>query len=389
MTMGLVNAARQIESYGMGPDRQLAHISPDEARLMDTLQGGRRINPMTGLPQYGTFGKILKAVARVAATTVGYMYGGPLGAAAASAAATKLTGGSWKQALTSGAIAGVTVGIGNYASGVRGLGNIATTTGNSLVGNAAAANFALGGVNAATPAAAATAAQGLGGEAVGLSQALSNAGTLASQIPGTAASMVASSALPAFQPSAAKSNIGDKEPDFYNQAQKPYGKTLLQVGDDLYKEGISHYGGRSLTRSPEQAAQTGVMGIGENPFEQNFNFAEGGQVELGSIDPQMLNAARWGYVNARKGGIIHGPGTGTSDDIPAMLSDGEHVLDARTVDDAGGLVGKPGNNDAGQAVIEKIKQKIRKAAGRKNPKSPTSPIRRKHRLGLGSMMRTA
>ena len=86
MTMGLVNAARQIESYGMGPDRQLAHISPDEAQLMDTLQGGRRVNSMTGLPQYGMFGKILKAVARVAATTVGFMYGGPLGAAAASAA---------------------------------------------------------------------------------------------------------------------------------------------------------------------------------------------------------------------------------------------------------------------------------------------------------------
>jgi hypothetical protein len=36
----------------------------------------------------------------------------------------------------------------------------------------------------------------------------------------------------------------------------------------------------------------------------------------------------------RKGGIS-GPGTGTSDDIPAMLSDGEFVLTAKAVRGAG------------------------------------------------------
>lgn len=36
------------------------------------------------------------------------------------------------------------------------------------------------------------------------------------------------------------------------------------------------------------------------------------------------------------GGAIHGPGTGTSDSIPAMLSDGEHVIPADEVQAAGG-----------------------------------------------------
>ena len=59
MTMGLVDAARQIESYGRGPDKTLAHISPNESAVMDYLQGGRRENPSTGLPEYSMFGNIL------------------------------------------------------------------------------------------------------------------------------------------------------------------------------------------------------------------------------------------------------------------------------------------------------------------------------------------
>ena len=37
----------------------------------------------------------------------------------------------------------------------------------------------------------------------------------------------------------------------------------------------------------------------------------------------------------RKNGAIRGPGTETSDDIPAMLSDGEFVMTARAVRGAG------------------------------------------------------
>jgi hypothetical protein len=37
----------------------------------------------------------------------------------------------------------------------------------------------------------------------------------------------------------------------------------------------------------------------------------------------------------RKNGPINGPGTGTSDDIPAMLSDGEFVFTAKSVRNAG------------------------------------------------------
>ena len=46
----------------------------------------------------------------------------------------------------------------------------------------------------------------------------------------------------------------------------------------------------------------------------------------------------------RKSGAINGPGTGTSDDIPAMLSDGEFVFTAKAVRNAGGGDRKKGAN---------------------------------------------
>ena len=46
----------------------------------------------------------------------------------------------------------------------------------------------------------------------------------------------------------------------------------------------------------------------------------------------------------RKTGAINGPGTGTSDDIPAMLSDGEFVFTAKAVRNAGGGNRKKGAN---------------------------------------------
>ena len=50
-----------------------------------------------------------------------------------------------------------------------------------------------------------------------------------------------------------------------------------------------------------------------------------------------------GYANGgdfpRKNGPIAGPGTETSDEVPAMLSDGEFVINARTVRGLGAAMG--------------------------------------------------
>jgi len=49
-----------------------------------------------------------------------------------------------------------------------------------------------------------------------------------------------------------------------------------------------------------------------------------------------IAAAKGGVMDLRSGGESAGPGTGTSDSIPAMLSDGEFVMTAKAVRGAGG-----------------------------------------------------
>jgi hypothetical protein len=62
-----------------------------------------------------------------------------------------------------------------------------------------------------------------------------------------------------------------------------------------------------------------------------------GNVLTNLLDAQPLFAEEGGGVmDLRQGGESEGPGTGTSDDIPAMLSDGEFVMTAKAVRGAGG-----------------------------------------------------
>ena len=70
------------------------------------------------------------------------------------------------------------------------------------------------------------------------------------------------------------------------------------------------------------------------PIRDVSGFANGGIVSL----------AEGGFP--RKNGKIEGPGTETSDDIPAMLSDGEFVVNARTVRGLGESMGAKDDSDA-------------------------------------------
>jgi hypothetical protein len=70
-------------------------------------------------------------------------------------------------------------------------------------------------------------------------------------------------------------------------------------------------------------------------------------ISYAPVDPRvfvknggLMSLAEGGFP--RKNGEIEGPGTETSDDIPAMLSDGEFVVNARTVRGLGSLMGGKG-----------------------------------------------
>ena len=57
---------------------------------------------------------------------------------------------------------------------------------------------------------------------------------------------------------------------------------------------------------------------------------------VAGISPDAAKNYLSSSYNVADGGAINGPGTGTSDSIPALLSDGEFVMTADAVRGAGG-----------------------------------------------------
>ena len=64
-----------------------------------------------------------------------------------------------------------------------------------------------------------------------------------------------------------------------------------------------------------------------------------------------------GIMTAANGGEVEGPGTGTSDSVPARLSDGEFVLTAKAVRGAGG-----GDRDVGAARMYEMMSELERVA---------------------------
>lgn len=110
-----------------------------------------------------------------------------------------------------------------------------------------------------------------------------------------------------------------------------------QTTQDWYRYG---YG-------PEQSFFSDVPEGEENKSQAYTGYALGGMAGGG-----MRGMPRDGFA-------VHGPGTGRSDEIPAMLSDGEYVIDAETV----ALLGD-GSSKAGADRLDQFRANVRKHKGR-------------------------
>jgi hypothetical protein len=97
-----------------------------------------------------------------------------------------------------------------------------------------------------------------------------------------------------------------------------------------------------------------------------------GYYTYGQIPPTMQGLARGGLSTLASGGQPYASGgesfDGRSDDIPAVLSDGEFVMDAETV----ALLGN-GSSKAGAARLEQMRQAVRKQKGGALSKGKFSP----------------
>ena len=72
---GIAEAAHMVASRGRGQDTMLAHITPKEAAMLRSKGGMGTINPATGLPEYGLFKSIGKALSGVGKAVSGAVKG--------------------------------------------------------------------------------------------------------------------------------------------------------------------------------------------------------------------------------------------------------------------------------------------------------------------------
>ena len=350
--VSLHEAAQKLKDAGRNDDTMLAHITPEEAMLLKSRGGEGSINPVTGLPEYGFFssiGSFFKSAAPVVLPILGGLVGGPLGAAAGAGVGSLIGGATPASAMKSALFAGA---IGFAASGVSSMMQGGTFTGG--VENALPDAFG-GGQNTV----------GGGGKQLGFLESMKGGPTPAvtppSEIGSTTGSGLnltsqnaAADAARSFDASTASSGSIPKAPVAAGGALSGLGGLVDKTGawvkeNPLTSLGIAGVGGYMIANSMANKStptasltkgQTGQDLLASNPNRYAFdinNFVatpRSGNSPVVPHPPSTVRMAMGGV--AARGGKINGPGTGTSDSIPARLSDGEFVMTAKAVRGAGG-----------------------------------------------------
>jgi hypothetical protein len=224
--------------------------------------------------------KTLKKAAPLIGSTIGFAIGGPAGAAIGSGIGSLAAGRSAEEALLN---AGLAYGVGSFAKGA-GFGPQATdagtygaTTGASNVANVSGPEL----MGSVTPT------------------------QVANTIPSTASSAISS----VFDFAKANPLL----------TATGIGALALASGDEKKATGST------MPDYPEGKVRLGTGRIGDKRYNLND-----------PVERQSYFTANQNRGLFAGGGEVEGPGTGTSDSVPARLSDGEFVVTAKAVRGAGG-----------------------------------------------------
>ena len=130
---------------------------------------------------------------------------------------------------------------------------------------------------------------------------------------------------------------------------------------------------RDATASYKLASPIATLTAAQNPDSAEYQAGMGvapGMADGGEVDDDMISH----LISYHKNGGHNGPGrvkgigSGQEDKIPAWLSDGEYVWSAQDVADLG-----DGSTDEGVRRLDKMRQMVRKQAGRKDVKKIAKP----------------
>ena len=349
-------AVNALKGFGRYEDDTLAHVAT-----------GETIIPMEVFFLKKLFKKIKKAAPVLLPIAASFIPGvGPLALGAAGFAGGKLAGQDTKQALMSGIMAGL---------------------GGKLAGGTAAAQ-AGGYGSAANPSLGSSIFKGISKEGLGslfkaaqdtaVQEALANQGTSEVADKLVSAAGEGSAGTPTFLEKSLNLFRKGGKPGadfstgrvgaallaasmipglFQNEEEEEYIDTNVYPGDfgQLANLGIPAAYSPGSNIVPFQLANGGYMG-GYNGIKadtesltasDNIDSRIMKNLQFERMAPGMMGYAAGGVAHLRKGGFpyetakhakggVSGPGTGTSDSIPAYLSNGEFVVTAKAVKNAGG-----------------------------------------------------
>jgi len=334
---GLAAKAADVQDASVGPDTKLIHVNEKEYEGLKSQFGPPAKNPKTGLDTFGFLDFLIPAAASI---FLGPAVGGVVGSA---------------------------LGLGSTAAGAIG-GALAGAGGSALMGQNPLTGALIGG---GTPSVS---------NALGLNLSGLSAGNLLGAAPmGSGAT-------------AAQNYVGGS--DLGGYAASGAGKGILG--------GMFSSGDNPLLKAAPYLLMASALGGGAKEAKQQGIKNDQNQVPLSQVDFNRTQTnptvtPNYGYgpeqtfftdnqlpnlpssVKAAEGRYVKGGGTGTSDDIPAVLSDGEYVIDAQTVSMLG-----DGSSDAGAAELDKMREEIRKHKGKAlasgkfapNAKGPLSYMKR-------------
>jgi len=261
---------------------------------------------------FKSFRKILKTAAPVIGGTIGFAIGGPLGSAALGSALGAGIGSLAAGADTDDALkAALMGGIGGYAASG---GNFFTPTASSAASN-------------------------VGTSAVTDSVVSANTGV----------SDFATDPLISKFVTTPESTFFDKAIGFAKENPMLTASTIGGIGGLAALSGEEKQEAFTSRPQPKGESRLGLGFIDDESYD--LDDKEDRQKYFAEL------AKRKGIMGAAAGGEVNGPGTGTSDSVPARLSDGEFVLTAKAIRGAGG-----GDRDVGAARMYEMMSELERVA---------------------------
>ena len=248
--------------------------------------------------------KLLKKAAPIIGGAIGFSFGSPfLGTALGTGIGTLVAGGDTEDALKAGLMGGIAGYAGSKffgpAAGASSGATVAPTTG--PMGNPVTG--AVGTTGPISPTIATTGSSGIMSTLKDFATSPTGIATIGGL--GTLAAL-----------------SGEEEEKATTTEQKPFPKGTTRLG-------FGRIGNKSYNLDDEEERKKYFEDLRAN--QKEITLADGGEVE--------------------------GPGTGTSDSVPAMLSDGEFVLTAKAVRGAGG-----GDRDIGAARMYDMMSELERVA---------------------------